>query len=343
MESIIKDDILAYMVSNKLLTNLQHGFVPGKSCQSNLLLMLNFLTESIENGTDADLVYLDFAKAFDSVPHNRLICKLHNYGFSGHLLLWIRNFLSHRRQKVRVNNTLSNWENVSSSVPQGSVFGPILFIIYINDLPRYKMFADDTKLMQKLISTTSHNELQDDINRLIEWSKKWELKFNTSKCKVMHFGNDISNSYTMLDFNNQKRKKLEFITKEKDGVIIDHKLNFSSHTVTQVKKTNKMMGLIRRSYTHLDITSFRYLFSSLVRPHLEYCISIWYLLLKKDEELIENVLRRATKLIKGLYDKPYKVRLAAIKVPSMRYHRMWGDMILVYKILCGGNQSLRDL
>ena len=99
MESIIKGDIYAYMVSNKLLTNLQHGFVPGKSCQSNLLLMLNFLTKSIENETDTDLVYLDFAKAFDSVPHNRLICKLHNYGISGHLLLWMRNFLSHRRQQ----------------------------------------------------------------------------------------------------------------------------------------------------------------------------------------------------------------------------------------------------
>ena len=99
MESIIKGDIYAYMVSNKLLTNLQHGFVPGKSCQSNLLLMLNFLTELIENETDTDLVYLDFAKAFDSVPHNRLICKLHNYGISGHLLLWMRNFLSHRRQQ----------------------------------------------------------------------------------------------------------------------------------------------------------------------------------------------------------------------------------------------------
>ena len=87
--------------------------------------------------------------------------------------------------------------------------------------------------MQKLISTTSHNELQDDTNRLIEWSKKWELKFNTSKCKVMHFGNDISNSYTMFDFNDQKRKNLDFTTEEKDlGVTIDYKLNFSSHIVT---------------------------------------------------------------------------------------------------------------
>ena len=195
------------MVRNKLfLTNLQHGFVSGTSCQSNLILMLNFLTELIENEADADLVYLDFAKAFDSVSNDRLICKLHNYDISGNLLLWIRNFLSHRRQKVQVNSTLSNLENVTNGFPQGSVFGPVLFIIHINYLPRGIIalliyFADDTKLVQKLISTTSHEELQDDINRIIEWSKKLELKFNTSKCKVMQFGNGISNPYTMLDLN----------------------------------------------------------------------------------------------------------------------------------------------
>ena len=162
--------------------------------------------------------------------------------------------------------------------------------------------------------------------------------------KVMQFGNDISNSNTMLAFKNQKHKKLDFITEGKDlRVKIDHKLNFSSHIVTQVKKVNKMMDLVRRSYTHLDRTSIRCLLNSLVRPHLEYCVSIWYPLLKKDEELIENVLRRATKLITGLYGKPYKERLTAINIPSKRYCRIRGDMTLVYKILRGNNQSLRDL
>ena len=142
---------------------------------------------------------------------------------------------------------------------------------------------------------------------------------------------------------------MEFITKEKDlGVIIDHKLNFSSHIVTQVKKANKMMGLIRRSYTHLDITSFRYLLISLVTPHLEHCVSVWYLLLTKRWRTYRkcfalNQFCWATKLIPGLYEKPYNERLAAIKVPSMRYRRILGDMILVHKSVSGNNQPLRDL
>ena len=117
----------------------------------------------------------------------------------------------------------------------------------------------------------------------------------------------------------------------------------SSHIVTEVKKANKMMGLIRRSHTHLDITYFRGLFNSLVRPHLEYCVSICYPLLKKKCRTYRKCFASSNKIDSRTLWQTYKERLAAIKVPSMRYHRMRGDMILVYKILRGDNQSVRDL
>ena len=166
------------------MVNLQHGFVPGKNWQSNLLLIPNRLTKSIENGTDADIAYLiRFSESIWFITtllrhHHQFICKLHNYGIIGNLLNWIRSFFSHRRQQVRLGSTISNWENVIRGVLQGSVFGPVLLTIYIiNDLPKdvialLFLFADNTKLMQKVISTTSHNKPQDNIKRFIEWSKK---------------------------------------------------------------------------------------------------------------------------------------------------------------------------
>ena len=131
MESIIKDDLMSYECNSNIITSFQHGFLPGGSCQSNLLIMLNYLTEVIDRGIITDVIYLDFAKAFDSVPHNRFIYKLSRYSITGNLLHWISDFLSKRRQCVRVNSALSAWKSVISGVPQGSILGSILFIVYI--------------------------------------------------------------------------------------------------------------------------------------------------------------------------------------------------------------------
>ena len=206
------------------------------------------------------------------------------------------------------------------------------------------MFADDTKLFRPLSTTSSYLELQNDINSLVDWSNKWELKFNSSKCYAMHIGTNAPNSYDMFDIIKNKRVQLDSIKEEKDlGVILDDKLKFSSNIATQVNKANKTMGLIRRSYSYLDKTSFRYLFNSLVKPYLEYCVIIWYPLLKKDEDLIENVLRRGSKLIHGLSHLPYSQRLSEMKIPCMKYRRMRGDMILLYRILSDENSSLLNL
>ena len=224
-------------------------------------------------------------------------------------------------------------------------------LFYINDLPtdiidKLLLFAGDTKLIKVLLSmmSHSHSELQNDLNHLISWSEKWQLKFNTSKCKVLRFGQSDTKPYTMMNIDIGQKQELKFIDEEKDlGVIVDSKLKFSSHIVNQVKKANRLMGLIRRSYNFLDIVSLKYLFISLIRPHLEYCVTVWYPLLKKDEDLIENVLRRASKMLPRLSNLTYEERLAKIEIPSMKYRRMRGDMIMVYKVLNGYEPSLEHL
>ena len=151
---------------------------------------------------------------------------------------------------MRVNSALSEWESVISGVPQGSILGPILFIFYINDLPadiiaKLLLFADDTKLIKMLLSMMSHSELQNDLNHLISWSEKWQLKFNTSKCKVLRFGQSDTKPYTMINIDIGQKQELKFINEEKDlGVIVDSKLKFWSHIVNRVKKANRLMGLI---------------------------------------------------------------------------------------------------
>ena len=148
------------------------------------------LTKLVDDGHDVDILYLDFKKAFDSVPHERLLMKLSAYGITGRIHVWIREFLTKRQQRVRVGNSYSNYSEVLSGIPQGSILGPILFTIFINDLPDSvvsicKIFADDTKIYN---TADKHCEIQNDIDKLLEWFSIWNLHFNAGKCNVLHIG-----------------------------------------------------------------------------------------------------------------------------------------------------------
>ena len=343
LEQFIRDKIVDHMNNHNLYTECQHGFRSGRSCMTQLIEVMDDLTNFIENKKSFDIIYLDFRKAFDSVPHKRLLLKLKSYGINGEILNWVEDFLTGRKQRVNVNGKFSSRTDVLSGIPQGSILGPVLFTIFINDLSDEvnsicKIFADDTKIFD---STDKSLSIQQDISNLIKWSEKWNLYFNDSKCKVMHLGRNNPHSKYEIKHRNGDRHTLHECEEEKDlGIIFDYKLTFDSHINSAISKGNKILGLIRRSFTGLDNKVLVMLYKSLVRPHLEYGNQIWSPFLKRQSSALERVQRRATKLIKHLSHLEYGERLRRLKLPSLKYRRIRGDLINTYKILSNTNSGV---
>ena len=203
MERIMRDQIVEHLTRNNFFNPYQHGFISGKSCVTQLLEYLEDLTEALDQGEDVDIIYLDFSKAFDKLLHRKLMKKIWGYGIRGKMYKWINDFLTNRSQKVVVEDQASSSKPVTSGVPQGSVLGPILFVIYINDLPEViqcciRLFADDSKIYRR-VSRAEHIEmLQSCLNRAVTWADIWEMFFNLLKCHHLHVGkNPIGQYYTM--------------------------------------------------------------------------------------------------------------------------------------------------
>ena len=207
MEKLIRKKIVDHFHRHNLFSNRQFGFIGERSTALQLLVVLEHWTSILDEGGAIDAIYTAFMKAFDKVLHKRLINKLKSYRISDQTCLWIRNFLSNRKQRVEVNGELSQWHNVTSGIPQGSVLGPILFVVFINDLPdcvdsEVFMFADDTKLYRTIAHQSDIQTVQNDINNLFNWSEKWLLCFHLDKCKVLpittkHSSNRENERYQM--------------------------------------------------------------------------------------------------------------------------------------------------
>ena len=337
LESLIRDELMQYLTTHNLLAEEQHGFRPGRSCNSQLLETIDAWSRLLESGTPIDVVYLDFKKAFDSVPHRRLLRKLQSYGISGKLLEWIESFLSGRMQQVTLGGCHSGFVPVTSGVPQGSVLGPLLFLLYVNDLPdiincTVKLFADDAKLFAGVSSHIDAEAMQADLDALGSWSVSWQMTFNQDKCKVMHFGPQNTNSTFYMEGH-----QLDSTQVERDlGVQIDSALKFRQQGAAAVAKANQVLGLIRRSFSLIDEVTLPFLFKSLVRPHLEYGNLVWGPFNRADQKAIERVQRRATRLVTSIRHLKYQERLHILRLPSLYYRRRRGDMIHVYQMLHGG-------
>lgn len=336
LESIIKEKLLYHLDKNKLIKDTQHGFRNGKSCLTNLIEFFEQVTNDLDQGHAVDLVYLDFSKAFDKVAHCRLINKLHAHGIGGDILKWVKSWLSGRRQRVSIEGDFSDWVRVTSGVPQGSVLGPLLFLVYINDLDenlisKIGKFADDSKLKKTVDSDVEAQKLRQDLGNLETWASKWQMEFNVNKCSVIHLGNHNANYEYSL--NNTTLKTSD---KERDlGVLVDKTLKFSEHCNVVAKSANSTLGMIKRNIISRDVKIITKLYKALVRPKLEYCVQAWRPFLKKDIETLEKVQRRATKMVSQCRGLNYQERLKITGLTTLEERRNRGDMIEVYKISKG--------
>ena len=336
LESIIAEDITQHLESNNLISDSQHGFRRGRSCLTNLLEFFHDMFSLYDKSRAVDILYLDFKKAFDKVPHKRLMAKVRGYGIIDEAGDWIEDWLTGRKQRVVINGTSSAWRDVISGVPQGSVLGPLLFIMYINDLDqglisRISKFADDTKIGINANDESAVEQLQEDLNKIGEWSQKWQMPFNLDKCKVMHIGQRNSKAkYELLG------KELGICNDEKDlGVIITNDLKPSKQCTEVEKKAQKILGYIKRQFSTRKEETILTLYNALVRPHLEYAVQFWSPSQRNDIERLEKVQARATKLIPSIRHISYDRRLARLNLFSLEKRRLRGQLIETFKILKG--------
>lgn len=334
LEGIIKTRIVEHLHINSIINPSQHGFMKKKSCITNLLEFYDRVVFDVELFKAIDIIFLDFMKAFDKVAFKRLIAKLRMYGIEGKVLDWIVDWLKDRKQRVVINGKCSSWSDVTSGVPQGSVLGPLLFLIYINDLDDniqaiISKFADDTKIMFPVTNQEDANVLQQDLDRLIEWAEKWMMSFNKDKCKVLHLGSrNLKLTY------NLGGDLLSDTDVEKDlGIYITNKLKSDYHINEICKKANKILGMIGRALDFKTWGNMVRLFNSLVRPHLEYGSQYWNPHYKKDIAKIEKVQKRFTRMIPGLSMLSYEERLSKLGMISLEERRRRLDLVLLYKMI----------
>lgn len=332
MEKIITEKIRIFLSLENVITEEQHGFVPRRSTVSNLLTCVDKWTSEWNERNSIDVIYLDYEKAFDRVPIKRLIYKLEHFGLRGKLLSWIEDFLSNRKFRVRVGEQQSEAYNVLSGVPQGSVIGPVAFSLFLTDLKAvmelsFTLFADDTKFFGDPI--ISHQVIQNNLDRTVQWTKDWLLSLNADKCTVLHIGPKNPHLQYSID-----GIPLNAVSSQVDlGVTVSNDLKWDNHIIEVVKRANSLLYMIRKSFSCINTDLFLKLYKSYVRPLLEYAYQVWSPYFKKDIDILEKVQRRATKMVLFLRHKSYEDRLDTLGLTTLEKRRQRGDLIETYKIL----------
>ena len=330
--------MLRHLTVNKLINEAQHGFLAGLSTATNLLSCINDWSLSLQNRHGVTVIYIDFAKAFDTVCHEKLLYRLGHLGVGGNLLRWLRNFLSNRTHYTRVGNGLSDILKLISGVIQGSNIGPLLFISFINELADLlgqlfvtaKFFADDLKMYAEIVTRIDVENFQTALNLVASWCNDWQMQISVNKCCFLRIGpTNIADLGLHIDgFCLPEVKTVKDL-----GITFDTTLSLSSHVVNIVSTANQRMNLLYRAFFSRSLNTLVKAYITYIRPLLEYNTVVWSPHKKCDIQLVEKVQRRFTKQLPGLRNMTYAERLAVTGLHTLELRRLHADLIMCYKIV----------
>ena len=346
-ERVVRKHMVEYLEANSLLTDKQHGFRSSRSCLTQMLDHFDDIYEGFTRGEDTDSIYLDYAKAFDKVDLKLLISKLKRYGFHNKLIDWIESFLSDREQLVVLNGVHSDIAKVISGVPQGSVLGPLFFILFINDLEQVvvsstvSFFADDTRVSKQIGCYEDCLLLQDDLYRILEWSRRNNMKLHEQKFELLNHLHNSKNLCSELPFYSEalqyKVSRDDTLYPVEDvrdlGVKVSSDLRWSRHIGSMVSKARSTLSWMFSVFRTRDRTVMTTLYKSLIRSLLEYCCPLWNPSKVTEIQLIEGVQRTFTSRIGGLQHLNYWERLKQLKMMSLQRRRERYIILMMWKIL----------
>ena len=337
MEHIIVSNMMCHLEKESILCPQQHGFRKGHSCETQLLEFFEDVSSGLDAGIPSDVIVMDFAKAFDRVNHSLLIHKLSHYGIRGKVNSWISSFLSDRSQSVVVDGEKSSAISVRSGVPQGSVLGPSLFSVYINDLPDRvssvsRLFADDTLLHNRSSSTQDQEVLQQDLENLEKWEDEWEMQFHPDKCNILPVTRSRKSNnfdYKLHDHVLERVSETKYL-----GVTIQSNLGWKKHIENMCNKANKLLGMLRRNLKAAPTHTKEIAYKSLVRPVLEYSSCVWDPHDKVEINQIEKIQRRAARFVLNRHKKTDSVNnmLSQLKWQTLQQRRKTSRLKMLYKI-----------
>ena len=301
MEHIVYCQISRHLSTNRIISPHQHGFQPGLSWETQLITVIYEWALVLDVHGQVDVVFLDFAKAFDSVPHERLLLKADYFVIRNKINIWLRRFLTGRSQRVLINGSASSWSPVVSGVPQGTVLGPILFLMLINDLPTnttsgIKLFVDDC-----VNSVRDHFALQRDLDQLEKWAYTWQMKFATTKCFVMSV--TLKNSPSQLSYSLCNAQLDGACHQKYLGVYITCALSWQLQCDEAKKKAMRVLKILQRNLSSCDRSIKARAYLSLVRPIVEYTTVAWSPHTNRWIDCIESVQRRAARFVISDYSR----------------------------------------